>query len=111
MARNLIRCSVFALATLVLATCSKKDSGTNSQPAAPTPTALVVVSGNNQTGTVNQELVAALVVQVNDQFGSAMANARGAGTLTARRTLGSRVDSLNGSTARAQASRWRAGPP
>ena len=74
MACNLIRCSVFALSTLVLAACGKKDSGTNSQPAASTPTALVVVSGNNQTGTVNQELAAPLVVQVNDQFGSAMAN-------------------------------------
>ena len=72
MARNLIRCSVFALATLVLATCSKKDSGTNPQPA--TPTTVVVVSGDNQTGTVNQELAAAIVVQVNDQTGSPMAS-------------------------------------
>ena len=76
MACNLIRCSVIVLWTLVLAACSKKDSGTNPQPATPTPTAttLAIVSGDNQTGTVNQELAAAIVVQVNDQTGSAMAS-------------------------------------
>ena len=40
----------------------------------PTPTTLVVVSGNNQTGTVGQALAAAILVQVNDQSGSPMAN-------------------------------------
>ena len=64
-----------SLALLALAACSK-DSGTNSEPSTPTPTptTLVVVSGDNQTGTVNQELAAALLVQVNDQSGSPMAN-------------------------------------
>ena len=64
-----------SLALLALVACSK-DSGTNSEPSTPTPTptTLVVVSGDNQTGTVNQELAAALLVQVNDQSGSPMAN-------------------------------------
>ena len=62
------------LPLLVLAACSKKDSGTDPQPATPTPTALVVVSGDNQTGTVNQELAAAVLVGVNDQSGNPMAN-------------------------------------
>ena len=62
-----------SLTLLALAGCSK-DSGTNSQPTTRTPTALVTVSGNGQTGTVNQELAAAIVVQVNDQSGTPMAN-------------------------------------
>ena len=62
-----------SLTLLALAGCSK-DSGTNSQPPTRTATALVIVSGDGQTGTVNQELAAAIVVQVNDQSGSPMAN-------------------------------------
>ena len=75
MACNPIRILVVALSTLVLVSCSK-DSGTNSQPSTPTPTptTLVIVSGNNQTGTVNQELADAILVQVNDQSGSPMAS-------------------------------------
>ena len=77
MARSPIRISIFALATFALAACSSKDSGTasgNGTPATPTPTALVVVSGNNQTGTVDQALADAILVQVNDQSSSPMAN-------------------------------------
>ncbi len=78
MARNPIRLSFCALATLALAACSSSDGGTNNTgnntPATPTPTALVIVSGNNQTGTVGQALAAAIQVRVNDQSGSAMAN-------------------------------------
>ncbi len=73
MARNPIRLSIFALSTVALAACSS-DGGTDPQPATPTPTTLVVVSGNNQTGTVDQPLTNSLVVQVNDQSGSPMAN-------------------------------------
>ena len=78
MVRNPIRLSILALATFALAACGSSDGGTNSgngdTPATPTPTALVVVSGNSQTGTVAQQLAAALLVQVNDQLGSPMAN-------------------------------------
>ncbi len=68
-----MRISIFALSTVALAACSS-DGGTVPQPATPTPTTLVVVSGGNQTGTVNQPLTNSLVVQVNDQSGSPMAN-------------------------------------
>ena len=67
-----IRILIVALSSLVLASCS--DSNTINQPPAPTPTALVVVSGNNQMGTVDQALGAAILVQVNDQFGDPMAS-------------------------------------
>lgn len=73
MVRNPIRICFFALCTLVLAACSS-DGGTDPQPVTPTPTTLLVVSGDIQTGTVNQPLAAALLIRVNDQFGSAMAN-------------------------------------
>ena len=73
MARNPMRLSILALSTVALAACSS-DGGTAPQPATPTPTTLVVVSGNNQTGTVDQPLTNSLVVQVNDQSGSPMAN-------------------------------------
>ncbi len=73
MALNPMRLSIFALSTVALAACSS-GGGTDPQPATPTPTTLVVVSGDNQTGTVNQPLTNSLVVQVNDQSGSPMAN-------------------------------------
>ena len=61
MARKSVRISTSFLATLVLAACSS-DGGTNNQDGGndtpATPTTLVVVSGNNQTGTVDQELPA-----------------------------------------------------
>ena len=38
----------------------------------PTPTSLVMVSGNAQTGTVDQQVAGPLVVRVDDQFSNAM---------------------------------------
>ncbi|MCZ6445755.1 MAG: IPT/TIG domain-containing protein, partial [Planctomycetota bacterium] len=51
--------------------CGGEDEVT--APAPPTATALLVVSGDAQTGTVDQSLPSALVVQVNDQSGNPMA--------------------------------------
>jgi hypothetical protein len=39
------------------------------------PAAIVVVSGNNQTGTIGTALTSALTVRVNDQYGNAVSGA------------------------------------
>lgn len=59
------------VAIALLSACGGEDEVT--APPQPTATTLVVVSGNEQTGTVSQSLPAALVVRVNDQSGNPMA--------------------------------------
>ncbi len=84
------------VAIAVLSACGGGDEG-GTGPAELTATKLVLVSGNTQTGTVDQPLPAALVVQVNDQLSDPMAGigvtfavAAGGGTVaTASTTTGS----------------------
>ena len=59
------------VAIALLSACGGEDEVT--APPQPTATTLLVVSGNAQTGTVDQSLPTALVVQVNDQSGNPMA--------------------------------------
>jgi hypothetical protein len=64
-----------AAVILSAAECPVDDITTPSDPptpADPTPTSLVIVSGNNQTATVGQALTNPLIVRVDDQSSNAM---------------------------------------
>jgi adhesin/invasin len=70
-ARVVLRAAVI----LSAAECPVDDITTPSDPptpADPTPTSLVIVSGNNQTATVGQALTNPLIVRVDDQSSNAM---------------------------------------
>ncbi len=67
--RTTLLCSALAFGTTA---CVSKLDPTNTAPPTPTPTAIVKVDGDTQTGTVGTALVTSVVVQVNDQNGAAM---------------------------------------
>ena len=67
--RTTLLCSVLAFGTTA---CTSKQDPTNTTPPTPTPTSIVKVDGDTQTGTVGTALGTSLVVQVNDQNGAAM---------------------------------------
>ncbi len=60
----------FVLLAVTLFGCSGETI--EPPPPDPQPTQAVVVSGNQQNGTVGQQLPASLVVQINDQSGNPM---------------------------------------
>ena len=80
MVRNPIRLFIVALATLAVAACGSSDGGMNNggndTPATPTPTALMIVSGNNQTGPIDSQLNEPLVVELRDKLGNPAAGKR-----------------------------------
>ena len=55
-------CLCLLSAGVVLAACGGSEPNHS-------PTAIVVISGNNQTGGAGQQLAAPLIVQVNDKGG------------------------------------------
>ena len=67
--RTTLLCSVLAFG---MTACTSKQDPTNTTPPTPIPTAIVKVDGDTQSGTVGTALGTSLVVQVNDQTGTAM---------------------------------------
>ena len=67
--RTTLLCSALAFGTTA---CTSKQDPTNTAPPTPTPTSIVKVDGDTQTGTVGTALGTSVVVQVNDQTGAAM---------------------------------------
>lgn len=67
--RTTLLCSALAFATTA---CTSKEDPTDTGPPTPTPTSIVKVDGDTQTGIVGIVLGTSLVVQVNDQNGAAM---------------------------------------
>ncbi|MCH8145624.1 MAG: Ig-like domain-containing protein, partial [Gemmatimonadetes bacterium] len=67
--RTTLLCSALAFG---MTACTSKQDPTDTGPPTPTPTLIVKVDGNTQTGTVGTALGTSVVVQVNDQTGTAM---------------------------------------
>ncbi len=67
--RTTLLCSVLAFGTTA---CTSEPDLTDTGPPTPIPTLIVKVDGDTQTGTVGTALGTSVVVQINDQTGTAM---------------------------------------